>query len=45
MITKEQWIYLCNKYNKFCFYEEIKDCKSIEEAVDYLKSMPTLEPQ
>lgn len=44
MITKEQWLELCKKYDKWCSYEEVKDCSSVEIAEIYIKTMPVFVP-
>ena len=38
MITKEQWIELCKKYDKWCSFEEVKNC-TYDEAEEYIKTM------
>ncbi|WP_154649892.1 hypothetical protein [Butyrivibrio proteoclasticus] len=44
MITKEQWLELCKKLNKYCSYGEIQDTPSIEQAENYMKNMPVWMP-
>ena len=42
-VSKEEWQELCKKYNKYCSFEEVKDC-TLDEAESYIKNMEILVP-
>lgn len=42
-ITKNQWIELCQKYNKWCEYETVQN-SSYEQAENFIKNMPCFVP-
>lgn len=39
IITKNDWMNICRKYNRWCLYEEVKGM-TIRVAVIYITTMP-----
>lgn len=42
-ITKAEWLYICNKYQKWCLFDEVRGM-SLKNAIIYIITMPTIVP-
>lgn len=44
VVEKEEWLQLCQKYNKWCPLEEVEGLSYLE-VEKYIKNLPTFSPQ
>ena len=38
-ITKAEWLYICNKYQKWCLFDEVRGM-SLKNAITYIIAIP-----
>lgn len=43
IVEKKEWLEICEKYGKWCSFEEIKGIP-YTDAIEYVKNMPTFSP-